>query len=86
LDRNYSQIIKIVLPYGINSSSIPRLAGLQGRLIRDFFWNDEINLDETFQREYESIQQIYRQSLADADRDTEEKIRYGIKNKLFVFN
>ena len=34
-----------------------------------------IHLDETSQRECKLVQQLYRQSLEDADRETEEKIR-----------
>ena len=33
-------------------------------------------LGENFQREYELVQQLYRQSIEDADRETEEKIQY----------
>ena len=40
-----------------------------------------MNLDEIFQREYELVQQIYRQTLEDADRETEEKIRYEFEKK-----
>lgn len=59
-DPNYSKIIKIILPNGLNNSPMARSPTFQ---------------DEIFQREYEFIQQIYRQSLEDADRETEEKIR-----------
>ncbi|CAF4453468.1 unnamed protein product, partial [Adineta steineri] len=59
-DPNYSKITKIILPCSLNNSSMTRLSALQS---------------ENFQREYELVQQLYRQSLEDADQETEEKIR-----------
>ncbi|CAF0997948.1 unnamed protein product [Adineta steineri] len=59
-DPNYSKITKIILPCSLNNSSMTRLSALQS---------------EKFQREYELVQQLYRQSLEDADQETEEKIR-----------
>ncbi|UJR15487.1 hypothetical protein I4U23_002430 [Adineta vaga] len=59
-DPNYSKITKIVLPSTMNSSSLARLSASQ---------------NENFQREYELVQQLYRQSIEDADRQTEEKIQ-----------
>ncbi|CAF1471205.1 unnamed protein product, partial [Adineta steineri] len=59
-DPNYSKITKIILPCSSNNSSMTRLSALQS---------------ENFQREYELVQQLYRQSLEDADQETEEKIR-----------
>lgn len=34
------------------------------------------DLDEIFQRECELVQQLYRQSIEDADREMEENIQY----------
>ncbi|CAF1136887.1 unnamed protein product [Rotaria sordida] len=60
LDSNYSKITKIVLPTRINGLPMTNFLGSQ---------------DETFQRECELVRQLYRQSIDDADRETEEKIR-----------
>ncbi|CAF0800607.1 unnamed protein product [Rotaria sp. Silwood1] len=60
LDPNYSKITKIILPTRISSLPMTGFLGSQ---------------DETFQRECELVRQLYRQSIDDADRETEEKIR-----------
>ena len=47
-------------------------------------------LDEIFQREYNLAQQLYRQTIEDADRETEEKIQYADelleKKRIFFMN
>ncbi|CAF2500716.1 unnamed protein product [Rotaria sp. Silwood2] len=60
LDPNYSTITKIVLPNRISSLPITGFLGLQ---------------DDIFQRECELVRQLYRQSIDDADRETEENIQ-----------
>lgn len=37
---------------------------------------NRFDLDEIFQRECELVQQLYRQSIEDADREMEENIQY----------
>jgi hypothetical protein len=59
-DPNYSKIAKIILPTTMNSLNMTRLSGSQ---------------DDNIQRECELAQQIYRQSVEDSERETEEKIR-----------
>jgi hypothetical protein len=65
LNPNYSKITKILLPKGIIKPSTMRVS----------------KLTTTYQRECELVQQLYRQSLEDADRETEEKIRYKVRIK-----
>jgi len=59
-DPSYSKIAKIVLPNLTNSINMTRLSGSQ---------------DENIQHECEVAQHMYRKSIEDMERDTEEKIR-----------
>lgn len=77
VDPNYSEVAKIVLPTTVNNLSMIRTSGSQGELIVFLVshWMIEIFLDEILHRERELVQQKYRQSLEDAERESEEKIR-----------
>ncbi|CAF1077371.1 unnamed protein product [Adineta ricciae] len=57
---NYSKVTKILLPTTTASSPLTSLSTSQ---------------NEKFQREYELVQQLYRQSIEDVDREIEEKIQ-----------
>jgi hypothetical protein len=61
LDPNYSEVAKIILPTTVNNLSMIRTSASQ---------------DEILHRERDLVQQKYRQSLEDAEQDSEEKIRY----------
>jgi len=65
LNPDYSKITKIVLPKGIIKPSTMHVS----------------RLTPTYQRECELVQKLYRKSLEDADRETEEKIRYKVRIK-----
>lgn len=60
LDPNYSEITKIILPMVVNESIITRAPGSH---------------DDAVPRDRAVVQQLYRQALEDAERDTEDKIR-----------
>ena len=76
LDPNYSQITKIILPMAVNESIITRTPGSHGNHPA-VEWPRSMSpsLDDAAPHEREAVQQLYRQALEDAERDTEEKIR-----------